>query len=68
MNERDLLLASIRPGVKFNVYPQYSRIFSLYKSNKLSKLNIEPKQKGQISMLIDRINHYNFLNLCVIQN
>ena len=30
-------------------------------------MNIEPKQKDQTFMLMDRINH-GFLNLCIIHN
>ena len=33
-----------------------------------NKLNIEPKQKDQTFMVMDRINHYGFLNLCIIYN
>ena len=31
-------------------------------------MNIEPKQKDQIFMLMDCSNPYSFLNLCIIHN
>ena len=33
-----------------------------------NKLNIEPKQKDQTFMVMDRINRYGVLNLCIIYN
>ena len=31
-------------------------------------MNIEPKKKDQTFVLMDRINHHSFLNLCIIHN
>ena len=59
-----------KPQVTLNLHAKITttQLVCNYTNKFTYKLNIEPNQKDQVFMLMDSINHYSFLNLCIIHN